>query len=124
MNRTPGELPGILDAVRWLTRLSDLLEDVTKPGGELERLEEERIRAQQRYEVHYARVFLTATGSVDARKHTAVLECADDKFALEMATAKRDACRERIRTLRSQIDVGRSLQTTIRSELDALGRKP
>ncbi|MFJ5532384.1 hypothetical protein [Streptomyces sp. NPDC093261] len=121
---TGQELPTILEAVRWLMNLSELLESVTRPGGELEKLDEERIAAKARFEKQYARSYLVATGTVEDRKQKAILQTIEDRFALETAEAKVKACQERVRTLRAQIDVGRSLQTTVRSELEALGRNP
>lgn len=104
--------------VHHLVELSALLDKAT---DEIAVLDEEAVRGKGAHQVAYARAFLTGTGSVDARKQQAVLECADLWLAYELADAKTRACKERIRTLRDQIEIGRSLNAAVRSEWAASG---
>ena len=80
---------------------------------------DEEARAKQAHEVASARAYLTAEGSIEARKATAVLQAADLALASDLAAAKHRACRERIRTLGVQIEVGRSLNSAVRSQFSA-----
>lgn len=102
--------------LKRLTQLSLMLDAAT---DEVAVLDEEQVRAVQEYEVAYARAFVKQEGSVDLRKQNAVLICADLKLAAELAKAKFRACQERIRTLKAQIEVGRSLNAAHRMEFMA-----
>lgn len=93
-----------------------MLDDAT---DEYARLDEEWVKAKAAHQVGYARAFLSAQGSVDARKQLAVLEVEDVCFAMEMAEQKVRAVRERIRTIRDQIEVGRSLNSAVKAEWSA-----
>ena len=104
--------------VHNLARLSLLLDKAT---AEIAVLDEDAVRAKGAYQVAYARSFLSGAGSVDARKQAAVLECAELWLAYEIGEAKTRACKERIRTLRDQIEIGRSLNAAVRSEWTATG---
>jgi len=109
-------IPSQTDIVLRLAELSRLLDAATV---EVADLDEASVRAKQAHEVAHARAYLTAEGSIEARKATAVLQAADLALAAELAAAKHRACRERIRTLGVQIDVGRSLNSAVRSPFAA-----
>lgn len=111
-------LPTQQDIVLRLSELARLLDAKTQ---EIARLDETAVRAKARHEVAFARAFLSAVGSVDFRKQTAVLETADAKLDAEIGEAKVRAAREAIRTIRDQLDVGRSLGAAVRAEFQATG---
>lgn len=96
-----------------LSQLSRMLDSATE---EIAELDEAAVRAKSAFEVSFAREFLTSSGAMDARKQEAILATADEKLAAEIAEQKVRACRERIRTLRDQIEVGRSLNSAVRAE--------
>lgn len=106
-------LPTQQDVVLQLSEIARQLEVKTH---EIARLDEEAVRAKSRFEVGFARCFLTTPGSMDIRKQTAVLETADAKLDAEIAEAKVRAARESIRTMRDRLDVGRSLNAAVRAE--------
>lgn len=108
--------PTTHSVIHRLSQLSVLLDKATE---EYATLDEEWVRHKAAHQVGYARVFLTSQGSVDARKQTAVLEMSDQFLAMELAEHKVRACRERIRTLRDQIEIGRSLNSAVKSEWSA-----
>lgn len=109
-------LPNQLEVVKRLAELSRMLDAAT---DEIARLDEAAVRAKSAHEVAYARAFLTAEGSVDTRKQLAVLEVADANLTMELAAAQVRACRERIRTIGAQLDVGRTLSAATRSQFAA-----
>lgn len=100
-------------------QLSGLARDLDAKTAEIARLDEDAVRAKSRFEVQFARTFLTTAGSMDLRKQTAVLETSDAKLDAEIAEAKVRAARESIRTLRDRLDVGRSLNAAVRAEFAA-----
>jgi hypothetical protein len=102
-------------------RLSELSRMLDAATSEVAELDEIGVLAKAAYEVAFARAFIGADGSVDFRKQRSVLDTADQKLMMELAEQKVRACRERIRTIRDQIDVGRSLNSAVRSEWAASG---
>lgn len=113
-----GQLPTQQAVVLRLSELSRLLDHKTQ---EIARLDEAAVRAKNAFKREFARTFLTTTGPVDVRKQTAVQETADADLAAELADMHVRSAREAIRTLRDQLDVGRSLGAAARAEFQATG---
>ena len=109
-------IPNQLEIVKRLSELSKLLDAAT---DDIAALDEAAVVAKQANEVAYARAFLAADGPMDARKAQAVIVTADAALAMELAAAKHRACRERIRTLGVQIEVGRSLSSAVKAQFAA-----
>lgn len=105
--------PTTNDVVKQLAQLG---RDLDAKQEEIRRLDEEAVRARARFEVTFARKFLAAEGSVDVRKYTATVECAELKLDAEIADQVLRAARESIRVLRDRLDIGRSLNSAIKSE--------
>lgn len=108
--------PTTSQVVRRLSELSRMLDEAT---DEYARLDEEWVRHKAAYQVGYARAFINATGSMDLRKQIANDELSDQFLTMELAEQKVRACRERIRTIRDQIEVGRSLNSAVKAEWNA-----
>lgn len=102
--------------IHRLSEVSRMLDAATR---EIAELDEAAVRAKSVYEVAYARAFLTSDGSNDVKKQSAVLRCEPEHLEVMLAEQKVRACMERIRTLRSQIEVGRSLNAAYRAEVNA-----
>ena len=102
-------------------QLAQLGRDLDAKQEEIRHLDEDAVRARSRYEVTFARAFLKAEGSVDVRKYTATVETADLKLDAEIADQVLRAARESIKVLRDRLDIGRSLNSAIRSEWSAQG---
>jgi phage shock protein A len=88
---------------------------------DIDRLDEEAVKAKAAHRVAYARAFIEAQGPVDVRKNLATVKCETLAFEWDIAEQKVRACKQRLRTLESQIDIARSLGATIRSEWAASG---
>lgn len=106
-------IPNHQQALERLAELSKLLDKAT---DEIAILDEEAVRAKQLYEVAYARAFLDAIGSMDLRKQIAIFETQHENLTMELAQAKVRALKERIRTLGTQIEVGRSLASAHKNQ--------
>ena len=113
-----GALPTQQQVVLRLAELSRLLDHKTQ---EIRDLDEKAVRAKAKYERAFARTFLDTTGAVDVRKQTAVIETSDLRLEMELADVLVRAAREAIRTLRDQLDVGRSLNAATRAQAQADG---
>ena len=108
--------PSQTKIVERLSELSLMLDAATLEVAELD---ENAVRAKQAYEVAYAKAYLTSEGSIEARKAQATIQCSDLTLNAELTAAKHRACKERIRTLGTQIEVGRSLNSAVRSQFAA-----
>jgi hypothetical protein len=100
-------------------QLAELSRMLMQAADDLERLDEQAVRARQVFEVAFARAFLTSDGAMDARKQQAVLATAAEKLDAEIASQQLRACQERLRVIRTRIDVGRSLGAAQRAEFTA-----
>lgn len=118
-NNIPVPSPEAL--VRRLVQLSFLMD---KAQRDLEVLDDQAVRAKAKHRVAYARAFLDSTGAMDMRTQTAVALTGDDWFEWELAEHKLRACKERVRTLRDQLEIARSLSAALRSEWAATGIQP
>ena len=110
--------PTANDVVVMLSRIG---RELDAKQDEISRLDEEAVRAKSRYEVSFARAFIQAQGAEGLRKQTAVLETEAAKLDMEIADQKLRAAREAIRVLRDRLDIGRSLNSAIKSEWAAQG---
>jgi hypothetical protein len=102
-------------------RLAGLSRDLDKQTGEAERLDRASVDARHRFEIAYSRAFLSSTGSMDMRKHHAVIATEIEKLEAEIADQVLRACRARIATLKVQIDTGRTLSAALRAEVALAG---
>lgn len=109
-------IPSQKDIVLRLSELSRMLDAATVEVAELD---ESAVSAKAAAEVAYARAFLAADGPMDARKAQATIACESVALASEIAAAKHRACKERIRTLGVQIEVGRSLSSAVKAQFAA-----
>lgn len=109
-------LPNQIDVIKRLSELSRLLDVAT---DDIAKVDDGAVKAKAAYEVAFARSFLSAEGSMDQRKQLAILACADEKFAMEIAEAQVRAVKERINTLRSQISIGQSVSAAIRTQFSS-----
>lgn len=103
-------------ALERLAELSRMLDSATT---EIAVLDEEAVRAKAAFEVAYARAFLDAMGSMDVRKQVAIYETQVESLTYELAQMKVRACKERIRTLGVQIEVGRSIASATKTQFMA-----
>lgn len=113
--------PGPPDLIRIAARLSALSLELDRQTTDAEQLDLAAVTARHDYEITYARAFLSSTGSVDARKHHAVIETDQVKLAAEIAEQRLRACKARIATLKVQVDTGRSLSAALRAEVSLAG---
>lgn len=102
-------------------RLARLSRDLDKATGVAEYLDRDAVDKRHTYELAFSKAFLNSAGSVDARKHHAVIDTEQEKLAAEIADAALRACRTRIATIKAQIETGRSLSAAIRAEVSLAG---
>jgi hypothetical protein len=102
-------------AYEYLSKLSRELDiEVYKLGDVAKRATDRRMR----YELAYSEAFLRAAGSMDLRKHLALVETHNLRVEAEHAKDDLDTAKLRIRAMETRIGAGRSLLTTLRAEID------
>lgn len=122
MTAPPLALPSPVEVGRRLLELGGMFEDAEK---ELRKRDEESVKAKQRYEVAYARAFLSSVESSDGkRKADATVATADLKLASEIAAQLVRAQKSRIETLDRQFEIARSVGATSRAEMQTNGWAP
>jgi hypothetical protein len=114
-------IPSAEALVKRLVEISLMLDKAT---DEVAVLDEEAVVAKQQHRVKYAKTFVTGQGAVDTRHQLAIIACGDEWLDMELAEQKVRACKERIRTLRDQLEIARSLSAALRSEWAASGIQP
>jgi hypothetical protein len=107
-----------LEVAVHLGRLSRQLDDL---GNALEAAELDAARKRLAFDVAFSEAFVKHAGSVDLRKHRAVLDTQHERAAADVADVVVRHLRRRIKALETRIEVGRSYGTTVRAELATLG---
>lgn len=100
-------------------QLAELSRELSTATADIETIDRAHVTAKCAHEVAYARAFLKSEGSMEVRKQLAVIETEDSKFASEIAGQRLRSAQERLREIRSRLDVGRSLGAAVRSEWQA-----
>lgn len=108
--------PNQIDVIKRLGELSRMLDTAT---SDMLQLDEAAVTAKQSHEVAFAKYFLSASGSIDVRKQMTIVQCSEQKFAMEIAEVQLRACKERINTLRTQISIGQSVSAALRQQFSA-----
>ena len=104
--------------VLGLTKLSRRLDEVTNA---LNAKDEEATKARATHTLANSEAFMRAEGSMDIRKHKAIIETHDLRFAAELAEMEVRGLSRALKTLNTRIDVGRSLGAAVRSDASIAG---
>jgi hypothetical protein len=108
----------IVTVVKQLGQLSrDLDEAVTKLGE----LEEIAVDAEGDYKVAFSHAFRDAAGSVEDRKQVAAAQTDMQWRVYGKAAAAVRLQKEHVKALHARIDVGRTIQSTVRAEIALAG---
>ncbi|MEU9515881.1 hypothetical protein [Micromonospora sp. NPDC048169] len=104
--------------VSHLAALSLRLDEVTE---ELNRADEEATELRGYATVANSEAFLRAEGAMDLRKHKAIVETHELRFAAELAEQKVRGLTRSQKTLMARIEVGRSTGAAVRSDISLAG---
>jgi len=97
-----------------LSELSRQLDELVSEIGEAER---DAVNKREDYTLAFSKAFLSADGAMDIRRHTATEETHEARLAAELAEQHVRGLRRRIDSVRTRIDVGRSLGAAVRAEV-------
>ena len=101
--------------------LARLARELDETVGALQVADEDATRKRVAFDLAFSKAFIAAEGSVDRRKHLAVIETHAVRDEAEVADAAVRHLRRRLDALRVRIDVGRSYGAAIRAELALVG---
>lgn len=99
-----------------ISTLSQIGREIDDATQELEDADAATVHAKGAYKVAHAKSFISAEGSVEARKAKAEIECYELWLAAEVAEQKQRAVVSRLRALRDRLEIGRSLGPLVRLE--------
>lgn len=116
---SPSNVP--LNATEVALNLANLARDLDTTVKQLKGADEDATTKRVAYDLAFSRAFMRGEGSVDGRKHQAVIATEAERTAAEVADALVRHLRRRIDALRVRIEVGRSYSAAIRAEI-ALGQ--
>jgi len=104
------------------TRLGQRLDDLHAVIMRLRDAETTALSLRMDADIAESKAFLAAQGSVDARKHLARIETAEQEFVACRAEADVRHLLRLMREAQARVDVGRTYSADQRAELSVLGR--
>jgi hypothetical protein len=105
-------LSGVASRLAQLSREMDAL---TRALGQLDR---EAVEKREVFVMAFARAFLTAEGSMDVRRYIATEQTHLERFAAEAADCSVRDKKAQIRAIEGSVDVGRSVGSLVKSEIE------
>ena len=109
LDLTPNDVvSGLLNLARELAELSN----------GLDKLERDAVEAREDFTLAYSTAYLKAGGTVEERKHRAVMQTSDERIQAELAEALVRGRKRQLDTIKVRIDVGRSAAAALRAEID------
>lgn len=106
---------------RIASHLAALAGDLSTTVKQLEQVDRDLVEKRGAYDLAYSRAFLAAAGSVDARKHKAVIDTHDQRMAADLADAMVRHLKRRVDEIKTRIDVGRSYNSAVKTEMNLGG---
>lgn len=108
------------NATQVALRLGALARELDATVTALESADREAAQKRIAFDLAFSRAFVREQGSVDQRKHLAVIATEHERTAAEVADAVVRHLRRKLDAIKTNIDVGRSYGAAVRAEI-ALG---
>lgn len=102
-------------------QLAGLARDLDTTVRQLEQADRDAAEKRAAFDLAFSRAYLSGEGSIDARKHQAVIATIDRRMDAEVAEALVRHLRRRIDATKTRIDVGRSYGAALRAEISLAG---
>ena len=100
--------------------LARLARDLDQTVSALQSADMESTRKRVEFDLEFSRAFIAEQGSVDQRKHLAIVATHRQRLEADVADAVVRHLRRKVDALKVRIDVGRSYGAAVRAEI-ALG---
>jgi chromatin segregation and condensation protein Rec8/ScpA/Scc1 (kleisin family) len=101
--------------------LADLARELARIVSAIEHADRDAVQKRNAYDLAFSQAFLAASGSVDARKHEAVVETHRQRLDADLAEALVRHLRRQIDAVKVRIDTGRSVGAAVRAEMQLAG---
>lgn len=101
--------------------LAGLARELMTTVAQLEFADRDAAERRAAADLAFSRAFLSAQGSVDARKHQAVIDTHDLRLAADVADALVRHLKRRSDEIKVRVDVGRSYNSAIKTEMNLAG---
>lgn len=111
-----------MNAAEITRTLGQLSLDLWKCVESLEQADLDATQKRAEADLAYSKAFLDAEGSVDARKHQAVVETMDLRVAADIADSLVRNLVRRMKALEKRVEVGRSTSSWHKAELSLIGQ--
>jgi len=102
------------DVALQLARLARDLDDTVH---QMQEADQDATAKRAAFDLAFSRAFIAAQGSVETRKHLAVVDTHQARLEAEVADALVRHLRRRVDAIKTRIDVGRSYSAAIRAEI-------
>lgn len=106
------------DVAMQLARLARTLDALITSIGQAET---DAVNRREDYTLALSKAFLRAEGPMDVRKHQSIADTYAERLAAETAEALVRGLRRQIDSVKIRIDVGRSVNAAIRTEMNLAG---
>lgn len=103
------------------SNLAKLARELDTTVRQLKDAEQDLVEKRGAADLAFSRAFLAAEGSIDARKHQAVIGTYQQRMDADVADALVRHLRRRIDATKVRIDVGRSVGAAVRAEINLAG---
>lgn len=104
-------------------QLAELGRELDRAVASLEAAEIEAVNLREDYTLAQSQAFLRAEGAMDFRKHKAIEATHSERLAAETAEAVVRGLRRQIDSIKTRIDIGRSVGVALRAEIDLSGAR-
>ena len=110
-----------LNAHEIAKQLAERSRELDEVVSQLDEAEREAINRREDHTQAYAKAFLAAQGAMDIRRHIATENTHESRLAAELAEQHVRALNRQVQSVRTRIDVGRTLGATVRAEVSLGG---
>lgn len=113
-------------AATVLHTANDVSVELLRLGGALENVvdalcaaDDDAVKAKLAYDLRFSKAYIVADGSIELRKHAALVETHEWRLRAELADVTVRNLRRKVESLRIQVDTTRSIGAAIRAETQA-----
>jgi|SRR5690606_24533959 len=101
--------------------LAELARELARTVSAIEHAEQDAVKKRAAFDLAFSKAFLAAEGSVDARKHQAVVETHRLRVEADVADTVVRHLRRKIDEIKTRIATGQSVGAAVRAEMRLAG---
>lgn len=101
--------------------LAELARELARVVSAIEAAERESVEKRAAFDLAYSRAYLSAEGSIDARKHQATFQTHHQRLDADVADTVVRHLRRKIDEIKTRISTGQSVGAAVRAEIQLAG---